>query len=371
MTPLYAGMLFSSNVTQLPIVWRANGIWVLRPDSSHEARARAVNWSNAPVALHYPFQLSDVALAVDADGREILRAGNEKIELWRDGRRAATVAEPQKHNSNGEMNPSPPTLLAIAPDGTRWASVSQLNGLFSSDEPQALSSDGITLWDADARRDIARLNAQLGSITALAFSPDSQQLAAVAADGYAFIWKASDGKLVRKWRAHPWVAATVTWSPDSQTLATGGNPRLGQAGGWTLSLTNGLSIGGGGSFASGGGTLSYKKAELKIKTDAQNNLTINSQTDRSLRLWNAKSGVMLRKWESQTGICSAQFSPDGRELAIGTHGQALIMEAATLKIKRRLPMKDYPQWPASVAWAPDGNTLAVACAPQLTLWRAR
>ena len=110
----------------------------------------------------------------------------------------------------------------------------------------------------------------------------------------------------------------------------------------------------------------YKGEQYQLITAKGSDLTINGQTDRTLRLWNAKSGQLLHKWESPTGICSAQFSPDGRELAIGTHGQALIMEAATLSIKRRLPMKDYPQWPASVAWAPDGNTLAVACAPQLT-----
>lgn len=116
--------------------------------------------------------------------------------------------------------------------------------------------------------------------------------------------------------------------------------------------------------------MAYKGEELKLKTDAQNNLTINGQTDRSLRLWNVQSGQLLHKWESRTGICSAQFSPDGRELAVGTHGEALIFDAANWEIERRLPMKNYPNWPALVAWAPDGKTLAVACAPQLQLWRA-
>ena len=364
-TPIYSGILFSSSTTQLPIVWRANGIWVLRPDSSHQARERAVNWNNAPVALHYPFQLADVALTVRVEGREILRAHDYKIELWRDGRRMATVTEPQRRNSNGELNASPPTLLAIAPNGKRWATVSQLNGLFAVGEKNALATDGVTLWDANTRRDIARLNAELGSITALEFSPDSQRLAAVAADGWAFVWDTKNGKLVRKWRAHPWVAATVAWSPNGKTLVTGGNPRLGLAGMWTISVINGSSISGGGP-----GEMIGTEENLKLRVDAQNNLTVNGQTDRSLRLWNAKSGKLLRKWESVAGVCSAQFSPDGREIAVGTHGEALVFDATNLSIKRRLPMQDYPNWPASVAWAPDGKTLAVACAPQLSLWRA-
>ncbi len=369
-TPIYSGMLLSSNTTQLPILWRADGVWVLRPDASHQARERAINWNNTPVALHYPFHLSDVALTVRAESQEILRSHDDKIELWRDGKRVVTVKEPQRHNSNGEMNASPPSLLAISPDGTRWATASQLNGLFSSSETSDdLASDGVTLWGAREKRDIARLNAKLGNVTALAFSPDSRTLAAVGSDGFAFLWNANDGKLIRQWRAHPWVAATLAWSPDGQTLLTGANPRLGQAGGWKISIANGLSISSSDASAMTG-RIKAKARDFRVKVDAQGALTINGQTDRSLRLWNVKSGVMLRKWESATGVCSAQFSPDGREIAVGTHGEALLFESATLKLVRRLPMKDYARWPMSVAWSPDGATVAVACAPQLTFWRA-
>ena len=370
--PLYLNPFPASNLTQLPIVWRDNGVWILRPDtvntSAQENTKSVVNWNSAPVALHFPDKNLDAAMTVSGDGRNALKPNQFALELWRDGRRVATMREPKRHNSNGELNPSPPTLLAIAPNGKRWANASHLNGLFS-DEPNALASDGITLWDAAAKRDIARLNAQLGSITALEFSPDSRLLAAVAADGYAFIWNANDGKLVRRWRAHPWVAASLAWSPDGQTLLTGANPRLSHAGGLTISSINRVSVsfGGQGTMTGDAGTDAHP---MKLKVDAKDDLTINGQTDRSLRLWNVQSGQLLRQWESKTGICSAQFSPDGREIAVGTHGQALIMEAATLKIKRRLPMPDYPKWPASIAWSPDGKTLAVACAPQLTLWRA-
>lgn len=64
-------------------------------------------------------------------------------------------------------------------------------------------------------------------------------------------------------------------------------------------------------------------------TNAQDDWNFNGVTDRSLRLWDVQTGKLLRKWESATGICSAQFAPDGRKIAVGTHGEALLFDAAT------------------------------------------
>ncbi len=355
--PLFVSASPPSYIVETPIVWRENGLWLLHYNSNLVAgspsSAPRINWNRAPVQLHFPEDNPNARKAVGANGREVFKVKAGRLELWRGG----------KKNYAKSVDLPLPSALAIAPDGARWA--------IASHSYKESIFDGVSLWDAENKKPVARLNARLGNVTAVAFSPNSQMLAAVAADGWAFIWNAKDGKLMRQWRAHPWVAATLVWSPDGQTLVTGANPRLGEkVGGWTISIVNGVSIGSQGSNLNYRGVLKHKNQQLKLATDAQNNLTINGQTDRSLRLWNVKSGQMLHQWESPTGICSAQFSPDGRELAVGTHGQALIMQASNLKIKRRLPMKDFPTWPASVAWAPDGNTLAVACAPQLTLWRA-
>ena len=360
--PLYVGSSPSANLTQLPIVWRANGVWIMRPDAANSfvesAQKRVINWNRAPIALHFPDDDPNIVKAIGADGREVLKVTNGTLELWRAGKKQVTQ----------KTDPSKPSALAIAPDGTRWAVASYQYGVAPPQNKDNFSFDGVYLWNAQSKSQITRLYAKLGNVTALEFSPDSRHLAAVAADGWAFIWNARDGKLVRKWRAHPWVAATLAWSPDSQTLTTGANPRLGLAGNWRLSIANGMSVSAGSGFNSG--LMKLDSRTLQLKGDAQNNLTINGQTDRSLRLWNAQTGQLLHNWESASGICSAQFSPDGREIAVGTHGEGLIFDAATLTLKRRLPMKDYPQWPASVAWSPNGATLAVACAPQLTLWRA-
>ncbi len=361
--PVFLNAPSLSEISETPIVWRANGLWLLHYDSiaisGSPSPAPRLNWNSAPVALHFPDGDPNARKAVGAEGREIFKVKQERLELWRVGKKEYAKT----------IDFSPPSAVAISPDGSRWAVASGTSNFsMPPEDKEVFSADGVSLWDAQNKTQFARLYAKLGNVTALAFSPDSQMLAAVAADGWAFVWNAEDGKLVRKWRAHPWVAATVAWSPDGKTLVTGANPRLGQAGMWRISVVNGGSVSSGISPMTS--TITSDSRKLKLKVDAQNNLTINSQTDRSLRLWDVKSGQLLHKWESQTGVCSAQFSPGGSELAIGTHGEALIMDAANLKIKRRLPMKDYPKWPASVAWAPDGDTLAVACAPELSLWRA-
>ena len=355
----------------MPIAYFDEGIAILR-NSFNSARAQELgggikNWNQRVISVGFANASGIEVAAISRDGESVLRNNAQALEFWHQNKRVLSVKERVQTNEYGEMNPSSPGVLALSPDGLRWATASELNGLFDSRRTKpGLGSLGVVLWNGQSGRQLVRRDVEGGNVTALSFSPDSKTLAGVTADGYAFLWNASDGNLIRKWRAHPWVAATVAWSPDGATLLTGANPRLGEDfGNWAF-IKNGSGVSGGGGIGEG----TFTVGKTIIKTDPQGGLTINGQTDRSLRLWNAQTGQLLHNWESASGICSAQFSPDGSEIAVGTHGEALIFDAVTLTVKRRLPMPNYPQWPASVAWSPDGATLAVACAPELTLWRA-
>lgn len=352
----------------VPMQWRENGVWLLRrndwPSINPEfgKGKKLKNWNRSIVSIHAPVKDPNEVAIISADGTQTLRASNEKIGLWKNGKFVRSVVEKPVSNRYNLQEPAVVLVMSVAPDGTRWAADSSLAGLHDIEEMEkGFSEYGAVLWDGKSGRQIARYNAQGGSISALAFSPDSRTLAGITVTGHAYLWEAQTGRKLRRWRAHPFAGATLAWSPNSQTLLTGANPRLRERVDGRMIKTYG------GSFSLG---IGGKVGKDVTATNVQGDWTINGQTDRSLRLWNVKSGQMLRKWESPTGVCSAQFSPDGRELAVGTHGQALILNAANLNVARRLPMKDFPTWPASVAWSPDGATLAVACAPQLSFWRA-
>lgn len=358
--------------SHLPISWQADGLWLLQSSGGDASNAppqawkQLRNWNRSSVALKLATRDLNAVGVVSPTGREVLRTMNESIELWRGKQRVFKVREKSVPNRYNVQEPGQPRLLALAPDGTRWAAGSELSGLHDYQQVlKGFSPNGMTLWDGKTGRQLARRNSRVGGFTALQFAPDSQTLAGVAADGQAFLWEAKTGRERRAWRAHPLAAAVVAWSPDGQQLLTGANPRLGQSRtGWSFHFKSGV----GASGSMSGTTTTIDEGVLKA--DAQNNLTFNGTTDRNLRLWNVRSGKLLREWKSATGICSAAFAPDGRELAVGTHGEALLFDATNWKIKRRFPLnQNDAQWPTSVAWSPDGTTLAVACTPQIMLWR--
>jgi WD40 repeat protein len=183
----------------------------------------------------------------------------------------------------------------------------------------------LLLIDLASGEVVANLTGQIGKVTAVAFSPDGQHLAAASgAPGTAGEVRLydvpstglPDQKPKHVLSAHADLIYDVTFSPDSKFLATTGYDRL-------------------------------------------------------IKLWDVPTGKEIRvlKDHSDT-VYSLSFSPDGKLLASGAADRAVkVWDVASGK--RLYSLGESTDWVYSVAWSPDGRHLAAAGVDKsIRIWEA-
>ena len=136
------------------------------------------------------------------------------------------------------------------------------------------------MWNANDGTHIRTLEGHTGLVLSVAFSPDGQTLAS-GGDLFPFwgdindtlrLWNANDGTHIRTLEGHTGPSIwSVAFSPDGQTIASGG-------------------------------------------------------TDKTIRLWNANDGTHIRTLEGHTDdVRSVAFSPDGKALTSGSDDETVRM----------------------------------------------
>ena len=207
-------------------------------------------------------------------------------------------------------------VLAYSPDGKTLASSSR----------SRLDNDStIQLWDAATCKHKATLTTEdlRRTLYSIAFSPDSRTVAGGDNDGTVYLWDTiSEGLKTTLTEGHSKYVFGVAFSPDGRTLASGG---------------------------------------------------------RSVCLWDVASGECKATLDMHSGtVSSVAFSPDGSILAVaGTNGVTLwdvrkilyqshnntpIHTYATNRYdvtgRRKTTLKGHTDFVSSVAFSPDGRTLA-------------
>jgi WD40 repeat protein len=77
-----------------------------------------------------------------------------------------------------------------------------------------------------------------------------------------------------------------------------------------------------------------------------------------LRLWAADAAWARVTTHTDQWDSSVAFAPDGRTLAVASHGGVLLLDPATGKKQAALPQRGFG-WVTALAYSPDGRTLAV------------
>jgi WD40 repeat protein len=189
----------------------------------------------------------------------------------------------------------------------------------------------VTVWDLLTHREKRTLREDAGPIWGLAFSRDGLIASAcgewsrTVPPGQVKVWDSATGVVVSTILSKVGVVWSVAFSPDGNFIATAG------------------------------GELNVGPGELKV--------------------WDARTGQVVHVLEGHTlGVFSVTFSPDGKLLASAANdGMVKIWDAGSGRERFSLPLHESAVGVAyfssmSVAFSPDGQTLAVAGDQKVTLW---
>jgi WD40 repeat protein len=198
----------------------------------------------------------------------------------------------------------------------------------------------------------------LGSILAVAFSPNGELVASSDAEGELCLWQASDGKQLFTCRGDraQW-GWSVAFSPDSQILASSSEDQMIRL--WDVETGECL-------------------RELAGHTHWVYTVTFNptlpqlasSSEDGTVKLWDLETGDCLQTLAVPAGgVRTIAFSPDGQRLAAGSaDGSVHVWHLPTSSVQ----ILSHLGGVRSVAFSPDGRWLATAGDdPMLWIWEVQ
>jgi WD40 repeat protein len=183
------------------------------------------------------------------------------------------------------------TCIAVRPDGKVFA-------VGGWDTPVRIHrlSDG---WLIREHR------ATSGHATGIAYSPDGSKMAVSEGDGRIHVWSATSASLLKSFRSGTSYVSGIAWSPDGSFFATSG-------------YDNKVSIWDGKTFA-------LRRRLVGLQSDAycvavSPSGVLGGGPDGTVRLWDGRSGKLLRTWKVRGDVSAIAAGSDGRLVLATTLG---------------------------------------------------
>jgi WD40 repeat protein len=224
---------------------------------------------------------------------------------------------------------------------------------FSADGKRLVSGGRdktVRVWNVASGEELYQLQGHGGTVYSVALSSDGKVLASGSDDKTIRLWDMSSGKELRRLEQPGWVSA-VAFSHDGKTLAAGCSDRgYGVLQLWDATAEMKLRR-----------RISLPSSVVSI-VFAPDDRTLASAQGMSIRLWDPATGKEVPRSEDHSAQSySLAVSADGRIVAVGTKDDAIrLCDTATGRVIRRLPVDGDVPATYTVAFSPDGKTLASA-----------
>ena len=238
--------------------------------------------------------------------------------------------------------------MAYSPDGTRLAVATPI---------------GIWIYDSQTGREVDILQGHTREIRGIAYAPDGRTLASssgsgadvdLLADDTLILWDTVSG--TPKATLPGSGAYSIAFSPDGKTIATGGYEYIQL---WDA--------------VSGEPTASFQtESNIVIENLAfsPDGKTIATASTADIRLWDVATATHKATLQGHTkSVLSLSFSPDGSTLASGSGDYTIrLWDTTTGTHKATLAGPQSPYVPQSIAFGPDGKTIAQVGYRDVLLW---
>ena len=279
--------------------------------------------------------------------------------------------------------------------------IEKIESLTFTPDGKTLASGGsynvpiIELWDTSSGERLQVLIGHTSRINSLTFTPNGQILASASDDDTINIWDINSGELLQTLEAPNWQANSVDFAPNGTTLAVGSwnTVKLWDIGSGELLMTLGRHTSSVNSvaFAPGGDTLASGSLDKTVKIwDVHSGEllktleghidTIQSVTyiaegkglasisrDNTVKIWDANKGVLLGTQKTSNGKTHLVTTDRGDIIAFGSYyniishwdiEEDVMIPLIDVRNLNNSIKDDYGEIIRTVAFAPNGNTLA-------------
>ncbi|MDA1050584.1 MAG: hypothetical protein O3C40_08890 [Planctomycetota bacterium] len=220
----------------------------------------------------------------------------------------------------------------------------------------------VKVYEVASRRLLFSCEGHKGLVGDIAFSPDGKAIASVSVhDGSARLWEADSGTLIFSISLEH-QGRIVAFVERGNTLAVG----LHHMAIKLFAADTGQESGELGPGESNG---RFFVSSLCASQDGR--LLAAAGTDRSVHLWDVSKRSLVLTYDHSDEATAVALSADGKYLASGSADQKVIVRNTTTDRTLRVLLPSHHGGINSLAFSPDGTTLASSGHPFANIWEMR